>query len=148
MSKQDYVLGFAFDDTPRVALIKKNRPEWMAGKWNGIGGKIEVGEDATAAMVREFQEEAGVSSAPEVWTHFVTLEEPAARIFCFVVLATREDLDLITTMESEEVALFGPERMAALVEGETLMVNLPWLIPMAVSLNGVDSPLLIVSGNE
>ncbi len=40
-----YVLGFAFDeDYEWVALIKKNRPQWQAGKLNGVGGKIEPNE--------------------------------------------------------------------------------------------------------
>lgn len=34
-----YVAGLAFStDLQHVALIKKNRPDWQAGKFNGIGG--------------------------------------------------------------------------------------------------------------
>jgi len=56
--KHRYVLGFMFDrDYAEVALILKNRPAWQAGKWNGIGGKIEGDETPHAAMVREFTEE-------------------------------------------------------------------------------------------
>jgi 8-oxo-dGTP diphosphatase len=30
------------------------------GKYNGLGGKVEPGEDAAAAMIREIREEAGI----------------------------------------------------------------------------------------
>lgn len=48
----------------KVLLGMKKRG-FGAGKWNGFGGKIEEGEDAVAAMVREMKEEAGVDVAPE-----------------------------------------------------------------------------------
>lgn len=56
-----YVIGLMFNERGNhVALIEKNRPEWQAGKLNGIGGKIEQGESPYETMVREFQEETGV----------------------------------------------------------------------------------------
>lgn len=56
-----YVLGFAFDEALRhVVLLQKAKPAWAAGMWNGLGGKIEPGEDAVGAMSREFREECGV----------------------------------------------------------------------------------------
>jgi 8-oxo-dGTP diphosphatase len=57
-----YVVGFQFNNAgDRVALIKKGRPEWQAGLWNGIGGGVERGESAEQAMEREFQEETELS---------------------------------------------------------------------------------------
>lgn len=56
-----YVLGFMFsEDGTQVALIKKTKPEWQAGKLNGIGGKIEEKEAMHEAMIREFEEETGL----------------------------------------------------------------------------------------
>lgn len=58
---QEYVLGFAFSTSGlSVALVMKDRPEWMKGKFNGIGGKIDPGEEPSDAMEREFFEETGV----------------------------------------------------------------------------------------
>jgi hypothetical protein len=55
-----YVVGFMFDFAfERVALIRKRKPIWQAGKLNGIGGKIEANETREEAMRREFIEEAG-----------------------------------------------------------------------------------------
>ncbi len=43
-------------------LLAHQRPPggWGAGKWEFPGGKLEVGEDARAAIVRECREELGV----------------------------------------------------------------------------------------
>jgi 8-oxo-dGTP diphosphatase len=42
---QEYVVGLAFSmDNEDIALIKKKRPAWQRGKYNGIGGKVERNE--------------------------------------------------------------------------------------------------------
>lgn len=56
-----YVVGFLIDVNWNVVLIRKNKPDWQAGKLNGVGGKIEDTDvDVHSAMEREFEEEAGV----------------------------------------------------------------------------------------
>jgi 8-oxo-dGTP pyrophosphatase MutT (NUDIX family) len=68
-----YVLGYAFDPTRQlVLLIKKNRPDWMCGKLNAVGGKIESGETAIRAMIREFKEEAAIDTTESNWKLFRT----------------------------------------------------------------------------
>ncbi len=62
MSQQitNYVVAFLFNqDMNKVWLIRKQKPEWQKGCLNGIGGKIEEGETAMAAMIRELKEESG-----------------------------------------------------------------------------------------
>lgn len=55
-----YTLVFIFDRSlEHVVLIKKNRPDWMAGSLNGIGGKVEKGETAADCAIREVFEETG-----------------------------------------------------------------------------------------
>ncbi len=56
-------LGYVFSpDRQRVLLIHRNaRPgdhHW--GKYNGLGGKLEAGEDIVAGLRREIREEAGI----------------------------------------------------------------------------------------
>ena len=47
---KSYVLGFCFNTRlDQVVLIQKTRPEWQAGRLNGIGGHIENGELAADA---------------------------------------------------------------------------------------------------
>jgi len=69
-----YVLGFLFNkDKSKVVLIQKKRPQWQAGKFNGVGGKVEACESDIAAMVREFKEQTGVSTNLIDWKIKATL---------------------------------------------------------------------------
>lgn len=140
---KSYVLGFAFDTACRVALVKKDRPEWMAGRWNGIGGKIEANEKPIDAMVREFAEETGVQSSPTVWQHFATLDDAVLgyQITCFVTVWQPESLDLVHTVESEEIRIFDGDVLVRL--DVDLMPNLRWLMPMSLCLADNEIPVLI-----
>jgi 8-oxo-dGTP diphosphatase len=56
-------LGYVFSaDSRRVLLINRNtRPEDLhLGKYNGLGGKLNPGEDIVAGLRREIHEEAGI----------------------------------------------------------------------------------------
>ena len=56
-------LGFILsEDRKSVLLVHRNkRPEDQhLGKYNGLGGKMEAGEDALACLKREIKEEAGI----------------------------------------------------------------------------------------
>lgn len=56
-------LGYVLSpDGAQVLMIHRNaRPEdEHLGKYNGLGGKLEVDEDIAAGMVREIREEAGI----------------------------------------------------------------------------------------
>lgn len=56
-------LGYVFSpDGARVLMIHRNaRPgDLHLGKYNGLGGKLEPGEDVVAGLRREVREEAGI----------------------------------------------------------------------------------------
>jgi len=56
-------LGYVFSpDGERVLMIHRNaRPDDAHfGKYNGLGGKLEAGEDIVTGMCREIREEAGI----------------------------------------------------------------------------------------
>ena len=58
-----YVATLAFKEGEAyVALVQKNTEKLphLNGKWNGIGGKMEVGESPVGAAMREFYEETGI----------------------------------------------------------------------------------------
>lgn len=81
---KNYVVGFAFsEDAQQVVLIRKNRPSWMAGQLNGIGGHIEAGETPLQAMVREFAEETGVLTALGGWREFAIKQDELAIVYVF-----------------------------------------------------------------
>lgn len=55
----------------KILLAMKKRGFGM-GKWNGVGGKIEAGESIEDALVRECQEEIGVT--PHNWKQIAELD--------------------------------------------------------------------------
>jgi len=99
-----YVLGFAFDDLGRVALVQKERPAWQSGKLNGLGGHIEPRETALDAMVREFHEEAGVV-VPD-WTVVGVMRGPDWHVT--VLTAVSPEVRNVTTVTDELVMLYVP----------------------------------------
>lgn len=102
----EYVLGFAFDLNGDVTLIRKNRPEWQAGKWNGVGGHRNGAETGPEAMVREFEEEAGVKTHPEQWRLAGSMRADGAwRVLVYT--CTERLWGRVVTKTDERVALFG-----------------------------------------
>jgi 8-oxo-dGTP diphosphatase len=56
-------LGYVLSsDRKKVLLIHRNRRpgDTHLGKYNGLGGKLDAGEDVVACMRREIREEAGI----------------------------------------------------------------------------------------
>jgi 8-oxo-dGTP diphosphatase len=121
----EYVVGFNFVCN-EVILIRKNKPEWQAGKLNGIGGKVEPGEAPKEAMEREYREETG--DEPAVWEPFLTLNCPGVRVFFFKAFSYRSYAHTVTKETVECVPLQfikDPEY--------PLIPNLRWIIPLALS---------------
>jgi 8-oxo-dGTP diphosphatase len=125
-----YVAGLLF--TPdesiqlrnRVALIRKKRPEWQAGKLNGIGGHIEEGEAPSQAMRREFKEEAGAETE---WRHFCTMATATWEVYWFVAF----DNVAIQSLTDEPVEWYDVDDLNTRDEFDTIP-NLKWLIPLAL----------------
>lgn len=127
MDKKKYVVGFAFShDYTRVVLIRKNKPEWQAGYLNGVGGKIEDGEDFLEAMIREFKEEAGIL-IPR-WKRFARLEFPDAKItFLKCKIHSLMERQIRSTTD-EKIEIHDIVMLNTL----KTIPNLQWLIPMAL----------------
>lgn len=125
-----YVLGFMFNNSrTRVALIRKNKPTWQAGRLNGIGGKIEEGESPTAAMVREFLEETGYETRPEQWEFFCQMEGTDGQ-WNVDVFAAVGDIERLQSITDEKVVVM----MLSELHPRSLEIieNLSWLVPMAL----------------
>jgi 8-oxo-dGTP diphosphatase len=124
----EYVVGFAFNTYDhQVALIRKNRPKWQAGKLNGIGGHIEPGEWPIDAMVREFQEETGLTTLPADWKHFVTMKFPEATIYFYKAWLPSLILEKLKTTTDEVIVKIDYRELGQM----GVIPNLLWLVPLA-----------------
>lgn len=135
----DYCLGFAFDaNLENVILIEKLKPDFQKGKLNGIGGKIEAGESAVDAMVREFKEETGVETTTCDWYKFCILRGIWGEIHIFRTVL-HERFDTFESREEEEVGSYNIPYILGYIDvggkPPRLMLNNYWLIPMAETTN-------------
>lgn len=129
-----YVLGFCFSPDGRaVVLIKKQKPAWQAGRFNGVGGKVEHGESYRAAMAREFAEETGVYISAKDWDEFAVLKGPNWVVYCYRIWSPKA-FDA-RTQEAEEVFLW-PSRALP----PSALSNLDWLIPYALDHDRPGAP--------
>lgn len=133
-----FVVGFAFDQDKRVAMIKKNRPPWQEGLYNGVGGKIELNETPLQAMIREFDEETGV--LVDNWQLYATLRYPKAELYFFKAEVPVEYLDGIESKTDEIVRVFP----ASSVKPYQMIKNLNWLLPLALYTNATYLPINVV----
>jgi 8-oxo-dGTP diphosphatase len=132
---KQYVAGFAVNrETSRIALVRKSHPKWQAGRLNGIGGKIEDGEDPLGAMQREFQEETGIYVRD--WRHFVSLGGIGWIVHFFVAFVTEEELWSMHGDE-EPIEIHGLESIHLL----SVIQNLRWLIPLALDQDLIEGTL-------
>ncbi|NBQ68604.1 MAG: NUDIX domain-containing protein [Nitrosomonadaceae bacterium] len=129
---KQYVLGLLFDDNfDKVVLIEKRKPAFQAGKYNGVGGKIEPTDSSPlAAMVREFKEETGVDY--DGWSEvavFNGLPDGGCDADWQMVIFTGHTNDALTatTTTAEKVTVFKLEQLP-----NNIMPNLMWLIPLCL----------------
>lgn len=134
--KTRYVVGLAFNATgDYVALIKKNKPAWQAGCLNGIGGKIEGRETPMDAMIREFQEEAGVITTRMDWRRFGQMEGPLFVVDMFV--ARSDDICGQAHTCTEETIVVIPLLHTKNFE---CVSNLEWMLWAALDKNNGKPP--------
>jgi 8-oxo-dGTP diphosphatase len=111
----------------RVLLARRTDPEWLAGKWEFPGGKIEQGEDPREALARELSEELDL--AVTIGAHLTTTRhaypELTLELSAFLV-------DLPDDLPAPELRLRDHDRVA-------------WLDPLKlgqVELAAADLPIV------
>ena len=128
MSKTRYVVGFLFDNNGnQIVLLQKTHPEWQAGMFNGVGGKVEDDESPLRAMRRECEEEIGVEAT---WELFYVGEYEDHEIYFY---RSFHDGDYMrATSQTDELVY---KRRVDALESEmshSRVHGLEWLIPMAL----------------
>lgn len=122
-----YCLGFMFGENRKgVLLIEKTHPEFMAGKLNGIGGKISPFETPVGAMVREFKEETDITTKINDWEYVFTFSGIDWVVYVFKAFSNSWRYYKQTT---DERPIFIDLQMLKYHE---LMLNLSWIIPLCL----------------
>jgi 8-oxo-dGTP diphosphatase len=99
-----------------VLLIHRAKPPNM-GLWDGVGGKLEPGEDPFAACIREVREETGL-----------TVEAPQLRAFWVVVAQSTGHVWILFTFTATAL----PGESVASDEGDLAWVELDRLDDLQV----------------
>lgn len=124
----NYVLGFAFSpDHKQVLLIKKENPPWQRGLFNGVGGKVLDTETVLSAIVREFEEETGISTIFGQWTPVAEMgREGEWRCVVFKATLSLREFESYQSPTIEEVRRV--YLTSILASPESFLSNLPHLI--------------------
>jgi 8-oxo-dGTP diphosphatase len=111
-----------------VLLLRRRRPP-NAGMWNGLGGKLEAGEDPFAACVREVREETGLTIAAPVLRALliVGVRESGAVWIIYVFTAPAPDGAPVPSAEGD-LRWVETEQIAALRTPADLPVILPHVL--------------------
>lgn len=143
--KNFYVVGFAFGPGKRVALIRKTKPAWQAGKLNGVGGKVESSDpSAYFAMAREFEEETSVKTQPEDWRLYLEIETDVSRVAFFSMMLTKEQFKNLKTTTDEQVLA----RFCDTLDWQEVLPNLRWSLPMATIANAIDGVVKVYEKSD
>jgi len=118
------VVGFAINNN-KVLLINKLKPEWQKGKLNGIGGKIEKNENPIDAMIREFEEEAGVSTETKDWIQICNIFS-AEGLWVVYFFVTEKNVYEAKSVEQEQVGWIDIDNLP-----DNVISPIQWLLPMA-----------------
>lgn len=137
-----FVIGIAVSKD-NIVLIRKNRPEWQAGRINFPGGKIEINEKPEDCIVREFKEETGVETIVSDWTLLGTIGRNGGiakyQFLAYIYYAESEKFNFAKTVESEEIMVI--PRSQFLTDRELIkdyLPNLLWFYHFSQSQDRLD----------
>lgn len=124
--KKQYVLICCQDELGQIVFINKDRPEDQKGKINLPGGKVEDGENAMEAAIRELKEETGIDNGWFEWQG--RYEFDSGIMTCVHVKIKHQDLK---PRDGETEVPFW-SKLDEVKDLPNLMPNLPKLIPLII----------------
>ena len=87
------VIGSAFHESlESIVMIKKNRPDFLAGLFNFVGGHVESNETSPEAMVREFKEETSADVPLQAWIYIGTKTDNKTYILDYYTCYLHQEL--------------------------------------------------------
>lgn len=133
-----FVFNVVFDKQKQYVLtILKNKPSYLAGKYNFIGGKVESEDtDNKSAAIRETIEEAGIKTKPEYFGSIIQNKDPAFKQPTIIYLF-RDFTDNVfnaTSKESEQVHVFRTYKFRELFEEKQVSSIIPYVFETALML--------------
>jgi 8-oxo-dGTP diphosphatase len=102
MKKYVSLLKFSADYS-KVVTMTKEKPAFLAGKETPVGGEQEEGETPEQAVIREFEEETGVSTIEGDWTLYATSTTNDSEMHCFY--SASDDFVNCRTTTSEPILI-------------------------------------------
>ena len=136
-----YCCGFIFNkEKDSVLLLRKNRPQWQAGFFNGIGGKLEEGETPLQAMIREAGEETTIKDTN--WLPVAVLEGKDYQVDFFAIYD--QDFNSIHPLTDEQLYpmllkdVYNPSNYFY----NFIQKNLRFLIALALDTSGISKPII------
>ena len=140
MAQIAMVAGFLFrgDD---VLLVKKTKPSWQAGLFNGIGGKIKDGEKPIDAMYREFSEEVGWHiNEPNwgtTWRGFAQESQSDYLVYFYRAFLDVKLSRPVPPVANDAGEILGWVNWRILQSQHVLIGNLNWLLPLAMDWRNI-----------
>ncbi|KAI9062227.1 hypothetical protein FKP32DRAFT_865614 [Trametes sanguinea] len=129
---KQYTNAFIIQDDSKILLGYKKRG-FGQGLWNGFGGKVDPGETAAQAAVRELQEEAGITAPLQLCGKLFFVIEGVDAAFDLSVYSAYEYSGTITETEEmrpewfsiQDTLLPGPRNPLTIVDHGEKAEELP-----------------------
>ncbi len=116
-------------DGHTLMVYRNKKPNDIhAGKWNGLGGKVEAGESPEACIRREVEEEAGLFiHEPHLHGLLVFSNFKGQDWYVFVFTAANFDGELIDESPEGRLEWIADEAFDSLTLWPSDRIFLPWL---------------------
>lgn len=114
----------------KTLMLYRNKKEndYHEGKWNGLGGKFELGESPEDCAIREIKEEAGLTVKNLIMKGFITFPlfdgKDDWHVFLFVI--DKFEGDLIDSPEGE-LDWIDNDKLSEINLWEGDKIFIPWL---------------------
>ncbi len=114
-------------DGDRLLLLRRRNPP-NAGLWNGVGGKLELGEDPYTACIREVGEETGLAiEAPQLRALLVVTVRATGALWVIFVFTALAPGSRPVASEEGELAWVEMSALASVRTPPDLVVIIPRL---------------------